>query len=314
MICPHCGVSAPDNARFCPACGRAPSAPRVTPPPAPPQPTREKLLIAAIGPDASSYLEGFMAREQGHKGSLGWHWPAFFVTFCWLLYRKMYGLAFAYLGIAIVLAQIVAPILAATLDTVGALLALLIYLGLFIVPALFAGALYHRRCRQVIAFTQRYQPDPQRQLEQIRLSGGTSAAGYVVPIVLLAGSVPIIGILAAIALPAYQDYTVRAASSSAYAQMRSASRSVSSYYIDHDRLPLSLEEAGYVAQDAPGASELSFDRDGVIHARLPQKGKGGDKTLRLAPAVSAEGLLVWTCSSDDIPDRQLPTDCRSDKN
>lgn len=311
MICPHCGVSAPDNARFCPACGRAPSAPRVTPPPAPPQPTREQLLITAIGPNADSYLEGFMAREQGYKGSLGWHWPAFFVTFCWLLYRKMYGLAFAYLGIAIVLAQIVAPILAATLDTVGALLALLIYLGLFIVPALFAGALYHRRCRQVIAFTQRYQPDPQRQLEQIRLSGGTSAAGYVVPIVLLAGSVPIIGILAAIAIPAYQDYVARSQTAQAYQQLKLASTAVADHYQQHKRLPASLDALDFTPTGLPLGASMHMENDGTLVAAFSQ-GALRNKWLDLRPTLSAGGQFTWQCESAEIANKLLPGDCRSD--
>src|SRR5690606_34432606 len=106
--------------------------------------SRETLLLAAIGPGAESYLPGFLAREQGLRGAVSWHWPALFVTFFWMLHRKMYGLAFAYLAIAFLLAQIVAPILIATLANVGVALAGLIYLGLAVVPALYAGALYHR--------------------------------------------------------------------------------------------------------------------------------------------------------------------------
>ena len=39
----------------------------------------------------------FYRFEQPGASRISWNWPSFFVTFFWLLYRRMYGLAFGYL-------------------------------------------------------------------------------------------------------------------------------------------------------------------------------------------------------------------------
>lgn len=269
--------------------------------------------MAAIGANPHAYLESFLAREAGTKGSIGWHWPAFFATFCWMLYRKMYGLACGYLALAFILSIIVAPALMATGGSIGGILAGLIYAGLFVVPALYAGALYHRQCRKNIAFAQRFQPDLQRQLEQIQRNGGTSAAGYVVPIVLAGGSVPVIGILAAIAIPAYQDYLTRSRLQMLYQQADQASRAVGDYYRQYDRLPASFADAGFEPSPLREVhSEITLQTDGVIDVRIIERNRD-DRAFQLRPTLDAEGQIVWTCSSNEVPDKHLPVACRSQR-
>ena len=52
----------------------------------------ERDFIDFIGPNAEKYIKNF--REFNVAGverfSFTWHWPAFFVSFFWLLYRKLY--------------------------------------------------------------------------------------------------------------------------------------------------------------------------------------------------------------------------------
>lgn len=52
----------------------------------------EKDFIDFIGPNADKYMETF--RKFNIRGvdqfSVTWHWPAFFVSFFWMLYRKLY--------------------------------------------------------------------------------------------------------------------------------------------------------------------------------------------------------------------------------
>lgn len=303
MDCPHCGSRTPNNAHFCPTCGK-PTDSHIRP-----GHSAETLLLAAIGPGAEHYLPIFLAREQGCRGTIGWHWPAFFTTFFWMLFRKMYGLAFAYLAIAVVLAQLAAPLLVINLGTAGAVLATLIYLGLAVLPALYAGSLYHRHCRKVIAFTQRYQPEPQRQLRQIELSGGTS--GVAVPLIVLLASVPLIGVVAAIAMPAYQEYTTRSVTTAAHTQLRAAAASLDGYYQLHGRLPASLADAGVAPGQATQGLPLELHPDGMLSVTLVQPRAVAGKALQLQPMLNDRGERAWRCSSPDIQDRLLPMACRS---
>lgn len=52
----------------------------------------EKEFESFIGPNSERYL--FQFRKFGMPGidhfSFTWHWPAFFITFLWMLYRKLY--------------------------------------------------------------------------------------------------------------------------------------------------------------------------------------------------------------------------------
>lgn len=306
MPCPRCQAACAADARFCPACGAPLAAASATPAPL----TREQLLLAAIGPGAEHYLEDFLAREQGYKGKIGWHWPAVFATFGWMLYRKMTGLAFAYLGIALALLLIGLPVLVALTGKAGGLLGLLLVIALFVVPGLFGRALYHRRCRQNIEFCQRFHADPQRQLEQIRANGGTSqTAAILVPVLMLFGCVPLIGILAAIAIPAYQDYTHRASTQEAYQQLRTASGLVEHYYQSRGTLPESLADAGFTPSGKPLQARIQLERNGTLVA-LFSRGTLQDKTLELQPSLDDSGALVWRCVSEAIADRLLPPPCR----
>ncbi len=56
--------------------------------------------------------------------------------------------------------------------------------------------------------------------------------------------VAIIGILASIALPAYQDYTTRAKLSEAVIAGAAVKNSVSEYYMSEEKMPLTLAAAG----------------------------------------------------------------------
>lgn len=47
-----------------------------------------------IGKRSTKYLSRFIKFRKGRvkKYAVTWHWPAFFVGFCWMFYRKLYGL------------------------------------------------------------------------------------------------------------------------------------------------------------------------------------------------------------------------------
>lgn len=58
--------------------------------------TREDF-VHFIGDDADKYLTKFRKfyADGRDKFAFTWHWPAFFFTFIWMAYRKLYGWALA---------------------------------------------------------------------------------------------------------------------------------------------------------------------------------------------------------------------------
>lgn len=140
------------------------------------------------------------------------------------------------------------------------------------------------------------------------------ASGLLVAVaVVLALLVPGVGILAAISIPAYSDYTVRARVSEALLSASAARTAVTEFWITHDRFPRSLEEAG-VTGDGGSRYVQSITIDsatGVITVTLALAPLEG-KTLLLVPEKQpAAGALTWTCRAGSAPQRHLPRSCRN---
>ncbi len=128
--------------------------------------------------------------------------------------------------------------------------------------------------------------------------------------------VAIIGILAAIAIPAYQDYTIRAQVSEGLSLGSAAKVAVSEFYMNGGALPVNNGEAGldaagtfqgkYVASvtvGAVGVISVAFGND--ANALLTADGN----PLLLSPSVANAGAVAWDCTSG-LPDKWLPSACR----
>ena len=130
--------------------------------------------------------------------------------------------------------------------------------------------------------------------------------------------VAIIGILAAIAIPAYQDYTIRAQVSEGLNLSAGAKAAISEYYMDRGVFPTNNGEAGISASgsitgnyvkdvlvNATGAIEVTFSM------ASPQKANAliENLMLKLSPTTTA-GSVIWTCSSTELQAKWLPSSCR----
>jgi len=114
----------------------------------------------------------------------------------------------------------------------------------------------------------------------------------------------IVGVLAAIAIPAYQDYTIRAKLTTVVIESQLAREKLAAYYLSNHRIPDSLETAGLALQLADG-SALSLDPKGMS---LTVKTKHGE--LIFVPSA-AHGRIVWTCTNGErLKATQLPPSCR----
>ncbi len=118
--------------------------------------------------------------------------------------------------------------------------------------------------------------------------------------------VAIIGILAAIAIPAYQDYTIRSQVSEGLTLAAQAKAAVSESYANTGVAPLNRSAAGMsaTATDTAGnyVSSLAV-ANGVItvtySSTAPQRAHDNinGATLTLVPFVSADGSIAWKCRS-----------------
>jgi type IV pilus assembly protein PilA len=124
--------------------------------------------------------------------------------------------------------------------------------------------------------------------------------------------VAIVGILAAVALPAYQDYTKRAHVSEGLGLAQALMTASIEYYSDHGEWPKSVTQAGLggtISGNAVTKVEVS-DSDGTITITFNTKVKNNG-TVTLTPDTSG-GSIKWTCAgSSDVPNKWLPARCRS---
>ncbi len=127
--------------------------------------------------------------------------------------------------------------------------------------------------------------------------------------------VAIIGILAAIAIPAYQDYTVRAQVSEGLNLGGGAKTAVTEFFQDRGAWPANNTEAGLeaTATNINGKYVASVTvTAGVIDVLYGNDAHGAlltGKNLRLTPA-SLGGSVTWVCTSTDLPPKHLPAACR----
>ena len=117
--------------------------------------------------------------------------------------------------------------------------------------------------------------------------------------------VAIIGILAAIAIPAYQDYIIRSQVSEGVGLMAGAKSGVADFWADTGRFPASNASAGLTASTSivgTYVSEVGVGTDGVITATYGNNvnSKISGDTCTATPR-DADGSIVWsgTCSFEE---------------
>lgn len=121
--------------------------------------------------------------------------------------------------------------------------------------------------------------------------------------------VAIIGILAAIAIPAYQDYTIRSQVTEGLNLAAPAKASVAEVYANRGAFPADNAAAGIgSAAQISGKYVTSVDvgtaGSGVITITYGKQAntKINAKTLILTPGVSTNGDVAWVCGDHAIPE------------
>ena len=130
--------------------------------------------------------------------------------------------------------------------------------------------------------------------------------------------VAIIGILAAIAIPAYQDYTTRAKVTEAVNAMAPAKTSVSEYYISNGSMPAGAAQAGfnttiqskYVRFVTYARTNSSSGRLTVTITGTVGGGTTAAQDIDMIGTGTAGQNVDWDCVPGTLAAKFIPADCR----
>mgnify|MGYP003572670506 CR=1 FL=1 len=147
--------------------------------------------------------------------------------------------------------------------------------------------------------------------------------------------IAIVGILAAIALPAYQDYIVRSKISEAMAGLAEGKTTAAEYYAANLAFPTDADSWGINTATRGGEILAQMEATGVgpgnnLTARIfagvygSVWGTTGIFTVQLQGVTNNDGTMTWTCLPGDtgsptlnvitaagsIPSKYLPANCR----
>lgn len=149
--------------------------------------------------------------------------------------------------------------------------------------------------------------------EGIAAGPNESSGGGVIAVIVIGVFVAIfmIGVLAAVALPAYQDYTVRARVASAIAETAPLKVKVQEFYIENQRLPSSGSDVGIQAPFTTSDGHLVTVRSGNVKITFRDETQLlNSKTLIFTPELSSGSAFSWGCLDGSVENKYLPSKCR----
>ena len=120
--------------------------------------------------------------------------------------------------------------------------------------------------------------------------------------------VAIIGILAAVALPAYQDYTIRAKVS----ELVLAASGFRTTIAEAAQVNNTLTNAGLslTVTTSGKISAGSVTNDGVVTMSGNSSSVGTAVTITLNPSLTASGVVTWNCTATSTQHKYVPAECR----
>ena len=138
--------------------------------------------------------------------------------------------------------------------------------------------------------------------------------------------VAIVGILAAIALPAYQDYTVRAKISEAMGRLDEAKTAVAEFFGTTGHFPANTTSAGFNSAGTGYVASVTCPAAGcnIITVKVANSASvapmkpiaqitAGSDSIDLSAQSTANGQVTWRCKPNvaaKLPDKYTPASCR----
>ncbi|MBT2143286.1 MULTISPECIES: pilin [unclassified Rhodanobacter] len=127
--------------------------------------------------------------------------------------------------------------------------------------------------------------------------------------------VAIIAILAAIAIPAYQDYLIRAQVTEGMSLASGAKSAVWDFVSNTGRLPATNQSAGLAKSTLITGSyvssvDLAPAGQITVAFKAPRANLSIQNQVLILSAVTHAGSITWTCTPSTLDNKYLPSSCR----
>jgi hypothetical protein len=259
-------------------------------------PLSEELYRAAVGAKrADFYVPKFLRFDELGASKASWNWPALFVPFYWGLYRRLYGPSVIYcMLMPLALTIFFTIIVALTQSVLVSRLFVVVLLGyyLILIPV-YANMIYHRAIARRIRALQAKVPDPAVQITVLENGPHTSALAWVIVLFMF---IPVTGIVAAIAIPAYQDYTIRSQVTEGLTLATPIENAVTQEFEANRMWPADLNAAKYTGPvSGTYVADIRID-NGTISIQFGNRANGqlANQVLSLRPVIEQQ-RIIWNC-------------------
>lgn len=127
------------------------------------------------------------------------------------------------------------------------------------------------------------------------------------------GGMAAAGILAAIAIPAYEDYTTRAQVAKGLALASTLKTQITEFHLENGRFPNEEEAVAFDIYETGDsdvwALEVLPDNGLIVISFADTVADGGE--IYLEPIITEDGFITWSCSGS-FEDKHLPAACRAE--
>lgn len=123
-------------------------------------------------------------------------------------------------------------------------------------------------------------------------------------------TIAILGILAAVAIPAYQDYVIRARVTEGLHFANAAQYAVFEYAIANHKLPANQAATGYEGPEATDNVSSVTIADGTGDVIIDYTPAASDGTLIFTPTLRPHGEITWSCKEGTLAEKYRPAHCR----
>ncbi|PJD90605.1 MAG: pilus assembly protein [Legionella sp.] len=122
--------------------------------------------------------------------------------------------------------------------------------------------------------------------------------------------IAILGILATCAIPAYQNYVVRARVTEGLSLVTSSKMAVSEYLIAHNGEVSKDIGAGFqspAATDNVSSIVIESNTGDIVVTFTPV---AGDGTIVFHPVMTSDGQISWACTEGTLAEKYRPASCK----